>query len=76
MSTVETPRAYVALALRRDTLVERLETGWRMIDDEPDPARRARLETHWIRLLRSYEEIDVALTALEMRTPVQGALLG
>jgi hypothetical protein len=74
MST-ETPRAYVALALRRDTLLERLELGWQLCEEEADPARKMRLETHWIGLLRSYEELDVALTALEMRAPVQGALL-
>jgi hypothetical protein len=73
--TTETPRAYVALALRRDTLVERLETGWWMIDDEPDPARKWRLETHWIGLLRAYEECDTQLLALEIRAPIQGALL-
>jgi hypothetical protein len=63
--TTETPRAYVTLALRRDTLVERLEVGWMLCEEETDPARKARLETHWITLLRSYEEVDVALTALE-----------
>jgi hypothetical protein len=73
--SLETPRAYVALALRRDTLVERLEIGWRMIDEEPDPARKLRLETHWIGLLRAYEDVDTQLVALEIRAPVQGALL-
>jgi hypothetical protein len=74
MST-ETPRAYVALALRRDQLVERLETGWQMIDDEPEATRRAKLEIHWLSLLRAYEECDTQLTALEIRAPIQGALL-
>lgn len=36
-------------------LVARLHAGWRLIDDERDPARRSRLEDHWIRLLREYE---------------------
>jgi hypothetical protein len=62
----ETPRAYVALALRRDQLVERLEAGWAMCEDETDPARKARLETHWIGLLRAYEDVDTQLVALEV----------
>lgn len=37
-------------------LIDRLNAGWVMCDAEPDPARRARLEDHWIRLLHLYEE--------------------
>lgn len=36
-------------------IVGRLNTGWVMIDAEPDPATQARLEDHWIALLRQYE---------------------
>ncbi len=36
-------------------LAERLRTGERMIEAEPDPDKRERLETFWINLLRQYE---------------------
>lgn len=36
-------------------LSDRLERGWQMIDGEPDPRRRWRLEDHWLQLLRTYE---------------------
>ncbi len=36
-------------------LVGRLTIGWLIIDAEPDDAKRARLEDHWIRVLRDYE---------------------
>ncbi len=36
-------------------LVDRLNVGWVMIGAEPDDAKRARLEDHWIALLRRYE---------------------
>jgi len=36
-------------------LAERLNAGWVMIEVEPDDAKRARLEDHWIVLLREYE---------------------
>lgn len=43
-------REHVALVI-----VGRLNTGWVMINAEPDPATRTRLEDHWIALLRQYE---------------------
>jgi len=47
-------------------LVGRLNAGWLMIDVESDDAKRARLEDHWIDLLRRYEEAcDRAETAQE-----------
>ncbi len=33
----------------------RLNTGWLMIDRETDPARKERLEEHWLCLLHAYE---------------------
>jgi hypothetical protein len=36
-------------------LVDRLNTGWQLIDQEPDPRRRDQLERHWIHLLHEYE---------------------
>ncbi len=36
-------------------LAGRLATGWVMIEAEPNPTKREKLEDHWIRLLRSYE---------------------
>ena len=36
-------------------LVGRLNTGWIVCEQEPDPQKRARLEDHWIVLLRQYE---------------------
>jgi hypothetical protein len=36
-------------------LVGRLQTGWTLIDAEPDPTRKVRLEDHLIGLLRDYE---------------------
>lgn len=43
----------------RDTdahvLAGRLTTGWLVIDAERDPARKQRLEDHWIHLLHDYE---------------------
>lgn len=36
-------------------LAGRLNAGWVMIDAEPDDAKRARLEDHWLALLREYE---------------------
>lgn len=38
-----------------DTLVDRLNTGWAMCESEADPVKRARLEAHWVGLLREYE---------------------
>ncbi len=40
-----------------DVLVDRLNAGWLMIDREFDPGRKARLEDHWLALLREYETI-------------------
>ena len=37
-------------------LAGRLNAGWVMIGAEPDDAKRARLEDHWIALLRQYED--------------------
>ncbi len=37
-------------------LAGRLNTGWIMIDRETAPARKERLENHWTKLLRSYED--------------------
>ncbi len=34
----------------------RLNAGWVMIAAEPDDAKRARLEDHWIALLHQYED--------------------
>ena len=36
-------------------LVGRLDTGWIVCEREADPAKRTRLEDHWIALLRRYE---------------------
>ncbi len=36
------------------TLMARLDVGWLLIDQEPDSARTAELEDHWIRLLAQY----------------------
>jgi len=36
-------------------LVGRLDTGWIVCEREADPAKRARVESHWIALLRRYE---------------------
>ncbi len=36
-------------------LAGRLNAGWLMIDAETDPAKRGRLEDHWIALLHEYE---------------------
>lgn len=36
-------------------LADRLDRGWNLINTEPDPARRSKLEDHWIALLRDYE---------------------
>ncbi len=36
-------------------LAGRLNAGWVMIDAEPDDAKRARLEDHWLVLLHLYE---------------------
>ncbi len=36
-------------------LVDRLNTGWTVCAEEPDPVRKTRLEDHWIALLRRYE---------------------
>jgi len=36
-------------------LAGRLSAGWVMIDAEPDDGKRARLEDHWLALLRRYE---------------------
>jgi hypothetical protein len=38
-----------------EQLEHRLRTGERMIEAEPDPEKRERLETFWINLLRQYE---------------------
>ncbi len=40
---------------RVHVLIGRLETGWTLIDEEPDPQRKARLEDRWIALLHDYE---------------------
>ncbi len=37
-----------------DVLAGRLGAGWALIDREPDPDRRARLEGHWLSLLGQY----------------------
>lgn len=39
----------------RDALIGRLDAGWRLIDEETDPAERARLTSHWLKLLKRYE---------------------
>lgn len=39
---------------RTHLLADRLDVGWRRIDEERDPARKARLEDDWIDLLREY----------------------
>lgn len=36
-------------------LADRLNAGWVMIGAEPDDAKRARLEDHWLVLLHEYE---------------------
>jgi len=36
-------------------LVDRLNVGWAMCEREADPAKRTRLENHWLALLRQYE---------------------
>ena len=36
-------------------LVDRLNVGWAMCEREADPAKRTRLEDHWISLLHAYE---------------------
>lgn len=36
-------------------LVCQLDTSWTLIDVETDPAKKARLEDHWIHVLRDYE---------------------
>ncbi len=36
-------------------LAGRLNAGWAMCEFEADPAKRARLEDHWIALLHQYE---------------------
>ncbi len=47
-------------------LVGRLNTGWIVCEEEPDPQKRARLEDHWIVLLRRYEDAcDQAARAQE-----------
>jgi len=38
-----------------EQIEQRLRTGERMIEAEPDPDKRERLETFWINLLRQYE---------------------
>lgn len=38
-------------------LVGRLDTGWSLIDREPDLERRSRLEGHWLTLLSRYEQV-------------------
>ena len=40
-------------------IVGRLNAGWVMIDTEPDPEKRTRLEDHWIALLHQYEDACV-----------------
>jgi hypothetical protein len=39
----------------RHVLVVRLDTGWIVCEREADPAKRTRLEDHWISLLHAYE---------------------
>jgi Arc/MetJ family transcription regulator len=64
--SLETPRAYVALALRRDTLVERLEAGYAKIDAGLAEGRDvAAWEDFWLALLTEYERVDDALRAYE-----------
>ena len=38
-------------------LAGRLNAGWIMCETEPDDAKRARLEDHWIALLHDYERL-------------------
>jgi tagatose-1,6-bisphosphate aldolase len=38
-------------------LVGRLNAGWSMCQTEKDPAKRERLEDHWIALLHDYEAV-------------------
>ncbi len=48
------------------TLAGRLNTGWIVCEREADPVKRARLEDHWIDLLRRYEDAcDQAARAQE-----------
>ena len=51
-------------------LVGRLNTGWIVCEREADPAKRTRLEDHWIALLRQYED---ACDRAEMAQEVQVA---
>ncbi len=51
-------------------LAGRLNAGWVMIAAEPDDAKRARLEDHWIALLHQYEN---AWDRAEMAQEVQVA---
>ncbi len=47
-------------------LVGRLNTGWIVCEREADPVKRARLEDHWLVLLRQYETAcDQAVRAPE-----------
>jgi hypothetical protein len=62
--SAETPRAYVALALRRDQLVERLEVGYAKIDAGLAEGRDvAAWEDFWIALLAEYERVEDQLRA-------------
>jgi hypothetical protein len=36
-------------------LMDRLDTGWTICEQEGDPALRARLEDYWCQLLKQYE---------------------
>jgi hypothetical protein len=47
-------------------LAGRLNVGWAMCEREVNPAKRTRLEDHWIVLLRQYESAcDQAARAQE-----------
>lgn len=62
--SAETPRAYVALALRRDTLMERLEAGYAKIDAALAEGRDvAAWEDFWIALLAEYARAEDQLRA-------------
>lgn len=51
------PQEYVTSAApdRVRVLIDRLNSGWALIEIETDPAQRSRLEAHWLELLRAYE---------------------
>ncbi len=62
-------------------LAGRLNTGWALIAAEPDDAKRARLEDHWIVVLRQYESacdqaarVPEGIAACSRSRPAAGAI--